>query len=121
VTKHVVVFSCHEPRVPSLAEYLNDSDVEAVRIAAAEDLWEALLTYPAVLIMNTTLPGDEAIQLVREIRDHNGGALHIMALNDGHHQTNEVPLPADSCLHDLSDLSGLAAVVRALLLEDDPE
>jgi hypothetical protein len=117
----VIVFSLGAPRQRLMGWFLRDSGIPVELTDTLEQTLGLARTrlYP-VLVVNTTAPHDEIASAVTALRDMDP-VMRIVVLHGGRHSESDVEIPADICIHDVSDPDRLVEVVRAALANDLPE
>ena len=117
----VIVFSLGAPRQRLMGWFLRDSGIPVELTDTLEQTLELVRTggYPA-LVVNTTAQNAEIAAAVAAVRDVNA-ELRIVVLHGGRHSETDVEIPADLCIHDVSDPDRLVEVVRAAIDDDVPD
>lgn len=116
----VIVFDYQEPRQKLMAWFLSDSGISCQRVDTLDDALAALEAKPRVLIVNSTADNVELADIVKTVRTVASEHLRVLVLHDGGHREDEMPIPADLCMHDVRDVDKLLEVVRAALADDVP-
>ena len=116
----VIVFSLGAPRQRLLGWFLKDSGIPVEVTDTREQtlLLVRTLRYP-VLVINSTAPHSEIAAAVDEFRTVDAG-MRIVVLHAGRHNPDDPEIPADICIHDVSDPDRLVETVRAALADDIP-
>jgi hypothetical protein len=116
----VIVFSLGAPRQRLMGWFLRDSGIPVELTDTLEQTLGLAQTrlYP-VLVVNTTAPHAEIASAVAELRGADP-VMRIVVLHGGRHAESDVDIPADICIHDVSDPDRLVEVVRAALADDVP-
>jgi DNA-binding NarL/FixJ family response regulator len=103
-----------------MAWFLIDSGIPACVVHAAEDVLSLAQSGVRVVIINSTSPVAEVADVVKTVRV---GApnCRIIVLHGGRHREDDPEIPADACIHDVSDPDALVETVRQALADDLPE
>ena len=117
----VVVFQYGEPRQKLMGWFLVDSGIAARVVHSQDDAVEMLARGIArVLIVNTLAPVADVAAVVKTLRIASPTA-RIIILHDGRHHEDDPEIPADACIHNVSDPDTLVDTVRAAIDDDLPD
>jgi len=117
----VIVFSMGAPRQRLMGWFLRDSGIP-VELTDSREQTLALVAsglYP-LLIINTTAEPSRIASVVCEMRAADA-RMRIIVLHEGCHREDEADIPADICIHDVSDPDRLVEAVRAALRDEVPD
>lgn len=104
-----------------MAWFLIDSGIPASVVQTADDAIAVLREGGVrVIVVNTTAAVPEVADVVKTLRGA-GDFFRIIVLHDGKHHSEDPEIPADACLHDVSDPDALVDTVRAALTDNLPD
>jgi hypothetical protein len=103
-----------------MAWFLIDSGIPACVVHAPEDAIAVVQAGARVVVVNSTSPVAEIADAVKTVRV---GApnCRIIVLHGGRHREDDPDIPADACIHDVSDPDALVETVRQALADDLPD
>lgn len=118
----ILVLNFEEPRQRLLGWFLRDSGISCDEVASAEAACAAVASgRTPVVVVNTLAMPDAIVAAVEQLRAAAPRDIRIVVLHDGRHVDDDVPIPADVCIHDVSDPDRLIEVVKAAIADDVPE
>ena len=115
----VIVFNHGTPRQRLMGWLLRDSQIPTEITDTLEQTLTLARTrtYP-VLVVNSTSRHAELAAIVEAVRETDP-EMRIIVLHDGRHDEGD-EIPADICIHDVSDPDRLVETVRAALADGVP-
>lgn len=116
----VVVFSLGAPRQRLMGWFLRDSGIGVELTDTLEETLDLIRERPfPVLVVNTTVVHSKIAAAVEQLRAA-APDMRVIVLHAGRHNPDDPEIPADICIHDVSDPDRLVETVRAALADDLP-